>query len=118
WPCYYGGVAMTYEQSSARGLLMRRTDDTVFSFRDTVRQHFVASISTLETASRYRSQLIEKFYKFRKLAIEEGSTEPLREYIFPRSGNVTAVDKLVSILAEQGIEVNRSLQAVRVKDRE
>ena len=34
---------MTYEQASARGLLVRRSDDQVFHFRDTVRQHFVAS---------------------------------------------------------------------------
>ena len=45
WPAYYGAIAMTYEQASSRGLLMRRSDETVFHFRDTVRQHFVASIS-------------------------------------------------------------------------
>jgi hypothetical protein len=118
WPCYYGGVAMTYEQASARGLRMRKTDGTEFHFRDTVRQHFVASLSTLETAGRYRDKLIEKFYRFRQTAIEEGSREPVREYVFPRTGNVSAVDKLASILAAQGVEVRRFTGAVNVKDRE
>jgi len=114
WPCYYGGVAMTYEQSSARGLLMRKSDETVFSFRDTVRQHFVASISTLETAARYRDKLLDKFYRFRKSVTEEGATEAVKEYVFPRRGNVSAVDKLASILAEQGIEVKRASAAFTV----
>ncbi|MBI4904227.1 MAG: peptidase M14 [Acidobacteria bacterium] len=118
WPCYYGGVAMTYEQSSSRGLLMRKSDETVFSFRDTVRQHFVASVSTLETAARYRARLIEKFHGFRKQAIQEGSTEPVREYIFPRTGNITGVDKLAANLAEQGIEVKRAGAAFKVEGKE
>lgn len=118
WPCYYGGVAMTYEQASARGLRMRKSDGTEFHFRDTVRQHFVASLSTLETAARYREKLLEKFYRFRQSAVEEGLKEPVREYVFPRTGNVTAVDKLASVLAEQGVEVRRLLAPTRLKDRE
>ncbi|MCC6362850.1 MAG: peptidase M14 [Bryobacterales bacterium] len=118
WPCYYGAAAMTYEQASARGLLMRRSDDTVFTFRDTVRKHFAASLSTLETASRYRERLIDKFYRFRKLAVEEGASEPVREYVFPRSGNVTAVDKLADLLTEQGIEVKRAAGHIMVNGRQ
>jgi hypothetical protein len=118
WPCYYGGVAMTYEQASARGLRMRKSDETVFSFRDTVRQHFVASMSTLETGARYREKLLDKFYRFRKTVTEEGASESVKEYVFPRRGNVTAVDKLASILAEQGIEVKRSSAAFTVDGKE
>jgi hypothetical protein len=118
WPCYYGGVAMTYEQASARGLKMRRSDETVFSFRDTVRQHFVASLSTLEAAGVHRQQLLDKFYAYRKSAIEEGKSEPVKEYILPRTGNVTAVDKLAALLAEQGVEVKRTLGAVRAANRD
>ncbi|MBL8176239.1 MAG: peptidase M14 [Bryobacterales bacterium] len=114
WPCYYGGVAMTYEQASARGLIMRKSDETVFHFRDTVRQHFVASLSTLETSARYRGQLLDKFYRFRRDVAEEGAKEPVKEYVFPRTGNVTAVDKLASNLVAQGVEVKRATAAVKV----
>ncbi len=118
WPCYYGGVAMTYEQASARGLAMRKSDETVFTFRDTVRQHFVASLSTLETSARYRQQLLDKFYRFRRDVTEEGAKEPIKEYIFPRTGNVTAVDKLASNLVAQGVEVKRATAAFRVNGKE
>jgi hypothetical protein len=50
WPLYYGALAMTYEQASVRGLVLRRSDESVLTYRDTIRHHFVASISTLETA--------------------------------------------------------------------
>ena len=108
WPCYYGGVAMTYEQASARGLVVRRSDEKVFSFRDTVRQHFVASVSTAETAARNREGLIANFYQFRKTVIEEGSKESIREYVLPRRGDTSLVDKLASRLVEQGVEVKRA----------
>ncbi|MGB9606321.1 MAG: peptidase M14, partial [Bryobacteraceae bacterium] len=107
-----------YEQASARGLLMRRSDDRVFHFRDTVRQQFVSSLSTLETAARDREKLLELFYRFRRTAIEEGSREPVREYILPRRGDTSAVDKLAAVLAEHGIEIKRALAPFRNGDRE
>ena len=111
WPAYYGAIAMTYEQASARGLLMRKSDERVFSFRDTVREHFVASISTAEAAAQNRTKLLENFRAYRRTAIDEGARESIREYALPRRGDTAAVDKLARILAEQGIEVHRAPQA-------
>jgi hypothetical protein len=72
WPFYYGALSMTYEQASVRGLVVRRSDETLLTFRDTVRHHFVASISTLETAAVNREKLLNDFYQYRVTAIEEG----------------------------------------------
>ncbi|MEP7364514.1 MAG: M14 family metallopeptidase [Acidobacteriota bacterium] len=130
WPAYYGGIAMTYEQASARGLLMRKSDGTEFTFRDTVRQHFVASLSTCETAARQRQQLLDNFWRYRVTAIEEGKSEPVREYILVRrtgftplvtgpvtpqssgagfaEGDGAMTDRLARLLADQGIEVDRA----------
>jgi hypothetical protein len=65
----------------------------------------VASISTCETAARNRETLLTHFHAYRKTAIEEGSREPVREYILPRRGDVSLVDKLARLLAFQGVEV-------------
>ncbi len=118
WPTYYGAIAMTYEQASARGLLMRRSDERVFHFRDTVRRHFVSSISTLETAARHREKLLEQFYRYRRTAVEEGAKESVREYILPRRGDAGAVDKLAALLAEHGIELKRALAPFTVAGKE
>ncbi len=111
WPSYYGSVAMTYENASSRGLLMRRSDDSTFHFRDTVQRHFVASISTAEAAAKHRDTLFDNFDRYRRTAIEEGSKEAIREYILPRRGDVSAVDKLAQLLADQGVQLKRATAA-------
>ncbi|MDQ6704534.1 MAG: M14 family metallopeptidase, partial [Acidobacteriota bacterium] len=111
WPLYYGSIAMTYEQASTRGLVVRRSDGMIVNYRDTVRQHFVASISTAETTARNRDKLLANFFRYRQTAIDEGSREPIREYILPRVGNTSAVDKLAGNLASQGIELKRATAA-------
>lgn len=99
WPAYYGGIAMTYENGSTRGLVVRRnSDDTTITFRETVRRHFVASVATCETAAKNRARLLENFYQYHVTAIEEGGKEPVKEYILPRRGNVSAVDRLASLM--------------------
>ncbi|HZS57270.1 MAG TPA: M14 family metallopeptidase [Bryobacteraceae bacterium] len=108
WPLYYGSIGMTYEQASTRGLIVRKADNTVFTYRDTVQKHFITSISTAETAARNREKLLENFYQYRKESIEEGSKGPIREYILVREGNVSEVDKLAANLADQGIEIKRA----------
>jgi len=118
WPHFYGAVAMTYEQASARGLIVRRRDESLMRFRDTVRQHFVACLSTAETAARNRGKLLADFYNYRRSAIEEGSKEPVREYILPRRGDVSAVDKMAALLVEQGVEVKRATQPFRSGEKE
>ena len=108
WPAYYGAVAMTYEQASARGLAALRSDDTEMKFRDTVRRHFVASLSTAEAAALNREKLLKDFYRFRQTAVEEGKTEEVREYLLARGRDPAAADKLAGILVEHGVEVERA----------
>ncbi len=113
WPAYQGAVAMTYECASTRGLVVRRSDESLLQYRDTIRRHFVASISTAETAARNRARLLEEFYRYRQSAIEEGQKEQVREYILPRRGDTSAVDKLAYLLVEQGAEVKRATAAFK-----
>lgn len=108
WPWYYGGMGMTYENASVRGLVYERRDGTLYGYRDSVRRHFVASIATCETAAQNRQRLLENFYEYGRTAVEEGKTEPTKEYILPRTGDTSAVDKLASLLVEQGVEVRRA----------
>ncbi len=115
WPIYYGGIAMTYENASSRGLLWEKTDGTVFSFAQSVQKHFVASVATCETSAQNRKSLLENFYSYRKTAIEEGKTEASKEYVLIRKGDPTAADKLADLLVAQGIEVRKSKDAFQVE---
>jgi len=73
-----------------------------------VRQHFVSSISSCETAARNRDKLLANFYRYRQTAIEEGNKDSVREHILARTSDTSTVDKLALNLAEQGIEVKRA----------
>ncbi|HJS72978.1 MAG TPA: M14 metallopeptidase family protein, partial [Vicinamibacteria bacterium] len=113
WPLFHGSIATTYEQASARGLVFRRSDGTDLRFRDGVRHHFVASLSTAETVARERRRLLEGFWQYRKTAVEEGRTEAVKAYVLANEGDTTAVRKAAGILVEHGIEVSRSRSSVR-----
>jgi len=109
WPLYYGAVGMTYEQASVRGLVRRRRiDGKLLHYPQTIRQHFVSSISTCQTAARRRRELLENFWRYRQTAVENGRQGTIKEYVFPRTGDVSALDKLADVLARQGIEVRRA----------
>ncbi len=118
WPSYYGSIAMTYEQASVRGLVVRRSDETLLTFRETVRHHFVASVSTLQAAAVNREKLLNDFYKYRVTAIDEGTKEPVKAYILPRGRDASATDKLAGILMEHGVEVQRATAPFRAGDRD
>lgn len=113
WPWYYGGMGMTYENASVRGLVVRKQDDSLYTFEDSVKRHFVASVSTCEAAAQNRRRLLENFWNYTRAAIDEGAKEPVKEYILPRRGDVSAVDKLAHNLAIQGIEVRQARAAFR-----
>jgi hypothetical protein len=118
WPEYYGSIAMTYEQGSPRGMVMRRADGNLVAFRDAVRHHFVACLSTLETAAQNRAKLLGDFYRYRASAIEEGTKGPVRSYILPPGRDPSATDKLAAILVAQAIEVKRATGPFRAAGRE
>ncbi len=108
WPFYYGGIAMTYENGSTRGLVVHRSDDVTISYRETVRRHFVTSVASCETVAQHRADLLQTFYKYQVNAMEEAAKDPVKEYILPRRGNTSEVDKLAQLLVLQGVEVNRA----------
>lgn len=106
WPTAQGAIAMTYEQGSARGLLAKGKNGENLTFKDTVRNHFVASLSTLEAAAINRKRLLASFYDFRASAIEEGAKSGAKAYLIPNQSDQSGADKLAAVLAAQGIEVN------------
>lgn len=113
WPVFYGAVASTYEQASPRGLVTRRRDGTELHFRDAVRHHFVASISTAQAAAQHREELLHQFYDYRASAIEAGKRAHTKDYILPLRGDISEVVKLAASLAAQGVEVKRALESFR-----
>ena len=108
WPSYFGSIAMTYEQASVRGLVVRQYDGNELHYRYTVRNHFVTSLSTAETVANNREKFLTDFYNFRVSAIEEGEGEDIRAYILPTQNDQAAANKLAGLLSRQDVEVSRA----------
>lgn len=113
WPSYYGGIAMTYEQASVRGLKVRKDTGEEVEYATSVRNHFVTSLSTAEVTARHREKFLRDFYNYRLSAIEEGRREDVRAFIIPRQKDQAGADKLAGLLSAQGVEVGRVNNAMQ-----
>ncbi|MDJ0939353.1 MAG: M14 family metallopeptidase [Woeseiaceae bacterium] len=113
WPSYFGSVAMTYEQASARGLVIRKYDGSDMSYAETVRNHFVTSLGTAETTAANRQKLLEDFYNYQRSAIAEGSREAISAYVLPTQNDQAGANKLAALLVRQGVEVGMATEDFR-----
>ena len=68
WPIFQGAIGMTFEQASPRGLVFRRDDDTLLTYREGIVQHFTAAITSAETAARNRERILRDFLEYRRSA--------------------------------------------------
>ncbi len=114
WPIFHGAVGMTYEQASARGLVFRREDDSDLTYRDGVLHHFTAAITTAETAARNREKLLRDFVDYRRTAIAEGESGPVKEYVLTPGADPSRAARLARLLATQGFDVRRADAAFKV----
>jgi hypothetical protein len=110
WPMFHGAIGMTYEQASVRGLAVKRDDETVLLYRDSVQHHFISSLSTAETTARHREELLQSFYDFRRSATEEGKQGAVKEFILAPGRDANRATKLAGLLWQQGVEVKRAQQ--------
>ncbi|MPZ16746.1 MAG: peptidase M14 [Luteitalea sp.] len=118
WPIFHGAVGMTYEQASARGLVLRRTDEALLTYRDGVLHHFTAAITTAATAARNRAALLRDFASYRRTAVAEGEGGPVRAYVLAPGGDPSRARRLARLLVEQGFDVGETLAPVTLGTRE
>ncbi len=113
WPSLQGAVGMTYEQAGGprAGLRYLRRDGTELTLSERLHHHHVAGMATLLSAVQGKKALQSDFAAFRQGAIEAGRTGKTIEYLFP-PGQGERLERMVSLLAAQGIEVRIILDEV------
>ncbi|MFN3330566.1 MAG: hypothetical protein ACK419_06550, partial [Pyrinomonadaceae bacterium] len=110
FPSLNGATGMTYETDGGgfKGLRWMREDGSIVTLRSAIAKHFVASMTTLEVASKYRRERLQDFYDFRRTAMEEAKTEKMKRIvILPDKDKIKAAE-LAEILTKMKIEVNVS----------
>ncbi len=115
WPALNGATGMTYETDGGgtKGYAWRRDDDTIVTLRSAIAKHYVASLTTLETAARNREARLRDFYQFKQSAIEEGRREPMRRIVIVPGRDPARAADLVDVLLRAGIEVNMAGESFR-----
>jgi hypothetical protein len=117
WPTFQGSIGMTYEQASARGLTLTRTDGLTLTYRDGVMHHFNAAITTAITAARNRERFMRDYLDYRRSAVAEGEKGPIREYVLVPGQDPSRADLLARNLATQGIDVRRADEPIKMASR-
>lgn len=113
WPSYFGSIAMTYEQASARGLVVRQYNGNEMTYADTVFNHFVTSLGTAETVASNRRKFLQEFYDYQLSAIDEGRSEDIRAYVLPTQTDQAGANKLAGLLVRQGVDVGIANESFR-----
>jgi len=104
WPGYFGAVSMTYEQGSSRGLIARRSSGEILTYRDTVRNHLIATLSTIEASADNRERLLKNFYDYAVDGVAGRGA-----YVLSRaSWDPAQADRLAGLLVRSGVEVGRA----------
>lgn len=106
-PSLNGAIGMTYETDGGgfKGLNWTRDDGTIATFRSAIAKHYIASLTTLETASKNKTQRLQDFYDFRRNALEEAQREPLKRIVIIPDKDVVKAAKMIEIIRNAKVEV-------------
>jgi hypothetical protein len=116
WPMSHGALGMTFEQASARALVLKKSDGDLLTYGDGVLHHFTAAITTAETAARNRESLLADYLAFRREGIELGS-QGAAELVLHSAHDPGMAERLARMLTINGIEVRRASGPVTVDGR-
>ena len=105
WNTHQGAIGSTYEQASARGLVWERRDGTELTYAHSVRNHFIASISTAEAVARNADRFLGEFAQYR--AAHANGAAGRGSYVIDLGTRRWNAESLGRRLVAQGITVVR-----------
>jgi len=117
WPMNQGALGMTYEQASARALVVRKSDGDVMTYGDGVLHHFTAAITTAATAAQNRERILRDYFAYRQEGVEMGR-EGVAELILHSAHDPAMAQRMSRMLAANGIDVHSVNGPVNVAGRE
>jgi hypothetical protein len=115
WPSLNGATGMTYETDGGgfKGLKWKRDDETIVTFRSAIAKHFIASMTTLETAANNRQARLNDYYEFKRMTIEEMRKNRMQRIVLLPEKDPALTSELVDILLRAGIEIKTTSETFR-----
>jgi hypothetical protein len=116
WPSLTGATGMTYETDGGgwKGLLWRRDDGSLLSFRDGIAKHYVAALSTILTTAAHATDRVRDWTTFRARAVSDGASGPMRRVVIVPTADPGRAAGLVSSLLRAGIDVRTTTAPLSV----
>jgi hypothetical protein len=112
WPTFYGASAATYEVGSARGDHYRQKNGRIKRYVDTIEQHVIASLATLEGAANHREAILDAFARYQLDAIQAGKKDKEeRFFLLTEQQNRAGRHRLATLMAQHGVRVEQSTEA-------
>ncbi len=113
FPALNGATGMTYETDGGgfKGRKWTRDDGTIVTLRSAIAKHYVASMTTLDTAARNRVARMQDYAEFRRKAMDEARTEKMKRIVIDPSKDLVKAAELVEVLLRMKIEVSLSNSA-------
>ncbi|MEM1052413.1 MAG: M14 family metallopeptidase [Pseudomonadota bacterium] len=112
WNTHQGAIGLTYEQGSPRGLAYERSDGTVLTYGEAVRNHFIASLSTAEAVAMNADRFLGDYANYRAANLRGASGRG--SYVIDLASRRWNAERLGRRLAAQGIDVVRRSGPVSV----
>ncbi|HEX9961220.1 MAG TPA: M14 family zinc carboxypeptidase, partial [Pyrinomonadaceae bacterium] len=108
FPALNGATGMTYETDGGgfKGLRWTRDDGSIATLRSAIAKHYVASLTTLETAAKNRAARLQDFYDFRRTGMSETATEKLRRIVIDPTRDRVKTAEMIENLQRMKIEVS------------
>lgn len=105
WNTHQGAIGATYEQGSPRGLVYERSDGSLLTYADAVRNQFVASFSTAEAVAQNADRFLSDYANYR--SANANGAAGRGSYVIDLASRRWNAESLGRRLAAQGIEVRR-----------
>ena len=104
YPDFAGGVGITFEVGSSRGLVQESPTGNV-TFASTIRKHLATGIATVRGAVAERELLLKHKRKFFRSALTQARTGSAKGYVFGDTYDINLTQKLLEVLLLHRIQV-------------
>ncbi|MFO7306939.1 MAG: M14 family zinc carboxypeptidase [Gammaproteobacteria bacterium] len=114
YPDFHGGVGVTVEQASSRGLV-QDTPNGRLEFRFTIRNQLDIGLATIRGAVAERAGLFKLQRDFFRSAVEQGRKHSAAAFIFGDPNNQSLSRDLLSLLLHHRIRVHELREPITIE---
>lgn len=117
YPDFQGGVGITFEVGSSRGLAQEGTNGVV-TFPFTIRNHVATGLATVRGAVEEKELYLRHQRDFFASALTDARKFPTKAYVFGNAQDETLTNKFLALLLQHKIEVHELGKSVTLDKQE